>query len=218
MRILALTDIHGAYADAQKILSAEVGYDVVVIGGDLTTFGTPAEAERAIRQFQENGKPILVVSGNMDPPELDRTFERLDVLIDSRGRTIDTVGFFGISGAPVSPLKTPYEIPEQEILRRANAGWETLSRATQTVFVPHSPPVNTALDRIRSGKHVGSSAVREFIEAHAPDLVICGHIHESLGTDSIGPTIMVNCGPAGSGHYVIADIGHEIRVEMRSLL
>jgi Icc-related predicted phosphoesterase len=217
MRILALTDIHGAYATAQKIMDTEERYDVVVIGGDLTTFGSPPEAEQAILRFQQTDKPLLVVSGNMDPPELDRTFDGLGVLIDSRGRSLNNVGFFGISGAPLSPLNTPYEISEEEIARRATAGWNTVSNVSHTVFVPHAPPFNTTLDRIASGTHVGSRAVRRFIEAHQPDLVICGHIHESMGTDTIGSTTIVNCGPAGRGHYVIADVGEETRVELRSI-
>jgi uncharacterized protein len=217
MRILALTDIHGAYSTAQKILHAETGYDVVVIGGDLTTLGTALEAAQAIRLFQEPGKPLLVVSGNMDPPELDRTFDGLGVLIDGRGRTIGNVGFFGISGAPLSPLKTPYEISEEEIRRRAEAGWKDVGTAERTVFVPHAPPLNTALDRIASGRNVGSSAVREFIEVHQPDVVISGHIHESMGTDTIGPTRIVNCGPARKGRYAVIDINENIAVALRSI-
>jgi uncharacterized protein len=213
MRILALTDIHGAYDRVWQILRRESEYDVVVIGGDLTTLGTPQEAEHAIRQFQECGKPLLVVSGNMDPPELDGTFESLGVSIDARGRIIDGVGFFGVSAAPLSPLKTPYEISEEEIQRRAESGWQDARSAATFVFVPHAPPYNTNLDRTTSGRNVGSRAVREFIEIHKPHLVLCGHIHESWGKDTIGPTIMVNCGQAGKGRYAIVDIGGEITVE-----
>jgi Icc-related predicted phosphoesterase len=51
------------------------------------------------------------------------------------------------------------------------------------VLVTHSPPRNTSLDCIGDGRHVGSLAIRRFIEHWAPSgrLVASfhGHIHES---------------------------------------
>jgi len=43
MRIIAVTDIHGLYSTVDAILEAEAAFDVVVIGGDLTTRGTDRE-------------------------------------------------------------------------------------------------------------------------------------------------------------------------------
>jgi Predicted phosphoesterases, related to the Icc protein len=80
-----------------------------VIAGDLTTHGTAQEAETAIRQLQETAKPVLVVAGNMDPPELDDLFFRLGVSINGQGVIVDDVGFFGVSAAPLSPLGTELE-------------------------------------------------------------------------------------------------------------
>ena len=61
-----------------------------------------------------------------------------------------------------------------------------LSRA---MFLFHTPPYNTGLDRAAlDGKkvnyvdldvHVGSIAVRRFIESRQPLLTLHGHIHES---------------------------------------
>jgi hypothetical protein len=84
-------------------------------------------------------------------------------------------------------------------------------------MVSHTPPADTALDRIRSGKHVGSAAVRQFIESHHPDLVICGHIHESRGIDSLGSTVMVNCGPACDGSYALIELGDQVEVKLAGL-
>ena len=213
MRILALTDVHGAYDKTRRILDLEHDCDVVVIGGDLTTFGTPQEAEDAIRSFLAFGKPVLVVAGNMDPPELDETFLDLGVSLNARGLQVGGVGFFGVSGAPISPLNTPYEIAETEIVRRAEAGWREVELTERKVFVPHAPPFQTAVDRIASGKHVGSTAVRTFIDHRQPDLVICGHIHEARGTDSIGNSHIVNCGKGGSGFYSVVEIGDSVEIK-----
>ena len=217
MRILAFTDIHGAYRKVEEILSTESSFDVVVIGGDLTTYGTPAEATEAIKGFQRFGRPVLVVAGNMDPPELDGTFDKLGVSINARGVVLGNAGFFGVSAAPFSPLHTPYEISEDDILVRAEEGWKGVESARWKVFVPHAPPINTKLDRIPPGKHVGSTAVRAFIEKHHPHVTVCGHIHEARGTDSIGKTLIINCGPAGQGYYGVIELGEHLSVENRGL-
>lgn len=83
---------------------------------------------------------------------------------------------------------------------------ESLGRATrpgETVFVLHSPPRDTRCDMTASRQHVGSRAIRSFIEKQTPPLVLGGHIHESprVSTsyrDAIGPTVVVNPGQFGS--------------------
>jgi len=199
----------------EKVLRQEVAFDLVVIGGDLTTHGTSSEACGAVKRFQRFGRPLLVVAGNMDPPEADNAFAALGVSINGRGIVIGEAGFFGVSASPFTPFQTPYEISEEEIRKRAEAGWAEVSDARWKIFVPHAPPAHTALDRTFFGNHVGSTAVREFIEKRTPDLVVCGHIHEARGMDRIGDTVMVNCGQAGKGYYAVVTLADQITVETR---
>ncbi len=166
MRILALSDIHGAYTKAEEILAHETSYDLILISGDITAHGSPAEAEKAMRQFQTHGNPVFAVSGNMDSPEIDNVLTKTGCSINTKGIIIEDIGFFGVSAAPLSPLHTPYEIAEDEILRRAEAGWNNVTDARWKVFVPHTPPYQTKLDRIFLGKHVGSTAIRTFLERY----------------------------------------------------
>lgn len=214
MRILAFTDIHGAYPTVEDILSQETSFDAIIIGGDITTHGTPREAEEALRRFSRFNKPLLVVAGNMDPPALDSTLGNLGMGINARGIVMGNVGYFGVSGSPFTPMHTPYEISEEEIKKRAEAGWLEVQAARWKIFVPHAPPQKTKLDKIFLGKHVGSTAVREFIEQHQPDVVICGHIHEARGVDTLGKTTMVNCGAAGKGYYAIIEIANTVAVQL----
>jgi Icc-related predicted phosphoesterase len=80
-----------------------------------------------------------------------------------------------------------------------------LSDPEWTVYLFHSPPYGTNLDRVAlDGEmmdhapldaHVGSIAVRRFIETYQPPLTLHGHIHESARLtgswkDEIGRTLM----------------------------
>ena len=83
------------------------------------------------------------------------------------------------------------------------------------IFCPHAPPQGTACDRLPSGEHVGSAVIRNFVETEQPDLVLCGHIHESRGVDEIEGSRIVNPGPAAAGHYAVVEIdgGVEVRLD-----
>jgi len=215
MRILAFTDIHGAYDNVFNILSSQTGCDAIIIGGDLTTHGTENEAIDAIRRFQQFGKPVFAVAGNMDLPSFDALYEALGVNINGKGVVCGEAGFFGVSGSPFTPMDTPYEIPEEEIKRRADAGWWDIKAVRWKLFVPHAPPFGTKLDKIMLGKHVGSTSVRRTVEEHQPDVLVCGHIHEARGLDMLGNTQMVNCGAAGRGLYASIDLNEKIQIELR---
>ncbi len=215
MKIVAIADIHGSYGAVEVILDHEEPFDVVVVAGDVTTKGTAGELESAICAIRKRGQPVVAVAGNMDPPGLERSLLDLGVSLNGKGVLVGDAGFFGVSACPATPFRTPYEIDEEEIARRAEAGWAEVAGARWKVFVPHTPPRKTRLDRTFTGLHAGSTAVRDFIERNHPDIVICGHIHEARGVDSIGDTQMVNCGPAAKGSYAILTINGTVRVECR---
>lgn len=88
------------------------------------------------------------------------------------------------------------------------------SSPKKTIYVIHAPPCNTKLDVVTTGAHVGSKAVREFIEKEQPPLTLHGHIHESpkmSGSwhDRIGSTICINVGssyPEDQLNCVIIDV------------
>jgi len=50
----------------------------------------------------------------------------------------------------------------------------------KTIYVIHTPPNQTNLDMIMNGSHVGSMAVKLFIEECQPYLTLHGHIHETV--------------------------------------
>lgn len=78
-----------------------------------------------------------------------------------------------------------------------------LSDPATTVYVTHSPPHATKLDRMHGGRAIGSPALRAFIEEHQPPLTLHGHVHESPRIsgafhDALGATLCVNPGDSRS--------------------
>ena len=69
----------------------------------------------------------------------------------------------------------------------------------RTVYVVHTPPFDCDLDRMHGDVHIGSVALRRFLETHQPPISLHGHIHESpkiSGTfkDTVGVTRSFNPG------------------------
>lgn len=214
MRIAYVVDVHDRYEAVPRAI-AEIGdVDVLVVGGDITTGGSPDDVAQAIESWRPLAPRLFAVAGNMDSPAIDARLAQLGVAIDGSGVVLDGVGVCGVSAAPLSPLHTPYELAEEELARRTEGAFAAVAGARVTIFCPHAPPFDTACDRLRSGDHVGSVAIRSVVERRRPDVVLCGHIHESRGTDSIGGSLIVNPGPAASGHYAVVDVSEEIALSL----
>ena len=212
MKIAYLVDVHDHF-DAVPRAMGEIGaVDLLIIGGDITTGGTPDEAARAIERWRLLAPRLLALAGNMDSSAIDARLADLGVALDGRGVRFGDVGVFGVSAAPTSELRTPYELSDDELGRRIEEGWAALEDCRVKIFCPHAPPRDTACDRLQSGRHVGSAVVRAFVEREQPDLVLCGHIHESRGEDEIGRTRVLNPGPAAAGHYAVVDVDEVVTV------
>ncbi len=214
MRIAYIVDVHDRF-DVVAVAMKEIGaVDLLIIGGDITTAGTPADASRAIEEWRTLAPQLLALAGNMDSPSIDARLDELGVALDGRGYEFGDVGVFGVSAAPRSPLHTPYELSDEELERRVEKGFATIEGCRVKVLCPHAPPKDTACDRLRNGEHVGSSVLRAFVERKQPDLVLCGHIHEARGMDEIGRSRIVNPGPATAGHYAVVDIYEAVAVQL----
>jgi len=199
-----------------SIIESELPSEGIIIAGDLTTNGDVKEADGVMKQLAAYELPLIMVAGNMDPRPLEEIFRKYANMVDGNGVVLGDTGFFGISGGPDSFMKTPYERSEEEIMSAALAGFEVVRTAEFKVLISHPPPYDTTLDRIFLGKHVGSRSVRKFVDQYQPDAVICGHIHESRGAESLGKSKMMNIGPTAGGNYAVVLAGDEIILELKN--
>jgi len=208
MRILAISDIHGRQnynTEVRKIMSS---VDLIVIAGDLTNFGHAQEAGLILQNIQLYNSNILAIPGNCDHPDVNDTFVEIGVNLHGITKIIDNVAFYGLGGSGKTPFHTPQERSESEIGSILQS-YNKKNDVHYNVFVSHAPPANTKLDRTLLRSHVGSQAIREFIDKFQPDVVICGHIHEARGVDEIGSTIVINPGPFPK-HYAVIDLSERM--------
>lgn len=83
------------------------------------------------------------------------------------------------------------------------------SDPARTIYVFHSPPHATMLDRLADGRSAGSRAVRAFIEQHQPPLTLHGHMPQSPAVsgsyaDWIGRTLCINPGQSPEQLHAVA--------------
>jgi len=214
MNIFAISDIHNAENQLLKILNSTRKYDCVFVAGDFTTHGSIADVKRELSEIQKIAPKIYAVTGNMDSSAIDSWLIQEGYGLHGIGIHIGDFGICGVSAAPRSILRTPYELDEDTLLDTLQKGWEMIQDFPLKVVLAHTPPFGTKVDKTRSGIHVGSKALRSFIEKNEPDLYICGHIHEARGIDTIGKTTVVNCGAVADGFFSLIEIGKTIKVEM----
>lgn len=210
MNIIAITDIHGRL-DMSSAVAALGNADLILIAGDITHFGSGDDARAVLQGIQQVNSTVLAVPGNCDHMGVNQVLTARNINLHGETRIIDDCAFYGLGGSNRSPFNTPQEYDESDIE-------STLSRfkkqdARYHILVSHPPPEKTKLDRTFLGKHVGSRAVRAFIEDFEPQLVLCGHIHEARGVDKIGSTIIINPGPF-PGHYVVIDVNDRLTYEL----
>ncbi len=216
MRIVSFGDIHMAIDRIEQLAAEMAAADVVILSGDLTTFGGQDDARRVLDATQRHAGSLLALPGNLDLPDVIHLLDDMTVSLHGCARRIGDVGIFGCGGSNRTPFATPTEFGEEELDYLLRRGHTQIADAARRVMVCHAPPIESTTDRLFNGQHVGSPAVRAFIEQFQPDVCITGHIHESAGIDHIGRTTVLNPGALRDGGYVVVTVSpHGVDATMR---
>jgi Icc-related predicted phosphoesterase len=199
MRIAATADLHFAPQNATA-LRAQLDKvrdeaDLLVVAGDLTNYGKPAEMEPLLNTMVRLRVPIVVVLGNHDyesdqQAELMRmmTVEGIKVL-DGSAYERDGVGFAGTKGFiggfgrgvltafGEAEIKTfvRASIDEALKLERAMSQLRTRKRVVVLHYAPIAATIEGEAPEI--SPFLGTSRLAEVIDRHGADLVVHGHAH-----------------------------------------
>lgn len=157
--------------------------DPGVLAEDLAALEAEGLLEHVhLRRAELDGVPVYGCAWVPPTPFRLKDWERYDV-----GR--------GVDPGCVSPEEGARTVPvDPHVLRYATiaADLDELAGAADlasAVFLFHTPPYRTRLDRaaldgrtvdhVPLDVHIGSVAVRRFLEARGPAVALCGHVHES---------------------------------------
>lgn len=221
MIILATADFHGSEQAFRKTAfkATQISVDLIVVCGDVTHFGSVQEAVNLLSILSYTPCPVLFVPGNCDPPNLADASPNIKGVkcIHRKCEHLMSVNFLGIGGSSPSPFNTPFELSEREMTHAMEQGYNSCERQGQIVLVSHDPPKGSRVDVTYGGEHVGSCSTRAFVERVKPKLVICGHIHEAVGVDSIGHTVVVNPGTAKHGQCSLINLNQRVEIQPSSL-
>jgi uncharacterized protein len=209
MQIVAFGDIH-EYVHALPALATPLRQaDLILITGDITRWRGPETAAKVLQAIWAYNPSILAQVGNTDSWDIHHYLNRLGINLHGQGHRFGDLGIFGVGGSTLTPFFSPTEFSEDEIATYLLAGYDMIQDAPHKLLVAHCPPYDTAVDRLYSGNHVGSTSVRQFIETYQPDICISGHIHEAPGEDHLGKTHILNPGMLAQGGYIAISCSRE---------
>lgn len=214
IRIAAVADIHhgrGPDEELRALLkTASSEADVLLLCGDLTDYGTRAEAEGLAALLRTEAKvPVLAVLGNHDfesgTPEVVREeLEREGVtLLDGECAVVGGVGFAGASGfgggfgdRMLSPWGEP--IIKQFVQHTVDEAFK-LERALSTldaekkVVLLHYAPVRATVEGepVEIHAFLGSSRLAEPLDRFGAVVAFHGHAHHGSHEGRTGGDVPV---------------------------
>ncbi len=212
MKLYVFSDIHGDLSFLEAASEEMAAADLIIFAGDLSQRGSAKEAEKIIKTTEKINKNIAAVHGNWDKKEVCDMLEERGYSLHGRGMAIGSTGFFGVGGSSPTPMNTPTEYSEEELLQFLEKGYSQIASTEKKIMVSHTPPRKTR-DRTFLGIRGGSHSVRKFAETNRIDLCLCGHIHEAAGTFQLGNCIVANPGSFKKGRYMTVEINSTITVE-----
>lgn len=223
IRVAAAGDIHCAEEERIRLQAAfaeaDRQADLILLAGDLTTYGEPEQAAVLAEVTHEIETPIFAVLGNHDwhadrRDEIVATLqggsvqvlERDATTVDVRGATVGIVGTKGfIGGFPDAHLPDFGEPILRRVYAETSAEVEAIDRGLRAVagadlklVLLHYSPTTTTLEGERQTiwAFLGSDRLARPIATHRPDAVFHGHGHGGTFSGSIDEVPVFNVGVA----------------------
>jgi Icc-related predicted phosphoesterase len=223
IRVAAAGDIHCAEEERSRLeaafAAADRQADLILLAGDLTTYGEPEQAAVLADVTREIETPIFAVLGNHDwhadrHEELTATLRDGGIRLLERaadtcaigGVKVGVAGTKGFVGGFSDSLLPDFGEP---LLRRVyaetSAEVAALDRALRTIedcavriVLLHYAPTTTTIEGEREAiwAFLGSERLAGPIADHRPDAVFHGHGHGGTFGGSIDETPVFNVGAA----------------------
>jgi Icc-related predicted phosphoesterase len=219
IRIAAAGDVHGDESRRQELAEAFAAAadraDVVLLAGDLTTYGEPDQAAVIADACRTLSVPVIAVLGNHDwhanrCDEIVHMLEEAGITVLNRSWTVcrvhgteigiaGTKGFVG--GFPDSalpdfgePLLRQVYAETTEEVAAIEQGLQAIAQCAVRIVLLHYAPTMTTLEGEPRGifAFLGSDRLARPIAEHSPDLVVHGHGHAGTFEGYIGAIPVFN--------------------------
>ncbi len=219
LRVAAAGDVHCRDSRRDEVASAFAGLDgradLILLAGDLTSHGTPEEAEILAAASSRAGAPVIAVLGNHDwhagrSEEITNVLERAGVTVLDRSSTVrevrgvevgivGTKGFVG--GFPGSYLPDFGEPLLRQVYAEGaaeaaaiEAGLRAVEMCPVRILLLHYSPTESTLEGEPPGiwTFLGTDRMAAPIAEHAPDLVVHGHAHAGRFEGRVGEVPVFN--------------------------
>jgi Icc-related predicted phosphoesterase len=219
IRVAAAADVHTRESrrehTAEALAELDGRADIVLLAGDLTTYGRPAEAQVLADACGPLDIPIFAVLGNHDWHSnrrdevvrvlegggvrvLDRSWEVISVC----GYEVGVVGVKGFIGGFAGRQLTDFGEPlVREVYAETSAEVEALDEGlrcvshcpVRLVAMHYSPTEETvAGEPAEIHPFLGSDRLAAPLLEHQPDLVVHGHAHAGQFSGRIGELEVFN--------------------------
>ncbi len=197
MRVAAIADLHCRVNStiSSCLEGVENQADVLILAGDLTDSGLPAELTVLLEELAHVPLPTIAVLGNHDHEngmenELAHMLRDSGILLlEGNAVEIEDVGFVGtkgfcggFDGKMVQPfgekaIKDFIQTGIEEVLRLENAA--TKLESPKKVGVLHYAPIKTTLEGESPElfAFLGSSRLATALDRHGVHVIVHGHAH-----------------------------------------
>ena len=219
IRIAATADLHARESRRQELERAFESLpeeaDLVLIGGDLTTYGSPEEAQVLADACERVTSPVVAVLGNHDwhenrTDEMRAVLERAGVELLDRSWTIHEIdgcevgivgvkGFIGgFAGSHLpdfgEPLLRDVYADTTADVEALEEGLRAVSHCPLRIALMHYSPVPETLVGEPPGIHafLGCDRLAAPLVEHQPDLALHGHAHAGTFEARVGEVPVFN--------------------------
>jgi Icc-related predicted phosphoesterase len=207
MRILLVADLHYTLKQLDWVVACAAEYDLVVVAGDLLDIRSPVEPDAQIvvvlgylARIAAKTR-VVACSGNHDLNARNELGERAAMwLDDARAAGVLIDGDRVVTDDVFVTVCPWWDGPRtREVVDGALAADAEAVDGRFWIWAYHAPP-DASPTSWTGRKHYGDTDLNTWIDRHHPDLVLCGHVHESpfaeggAWADQIGSTWVVNSG------------------------
>jgi Icc-related predicted phosphoesterase len=206
MKGLLVSDIHYRLKQLDWLISVAPSFDLVVIAGDhldiASSVAVDAQVVVTMKYLQRlrAAGPLVVSSGNHDLVGHNAAGEKMASWMSKVRRLgIPSDGQSLLLGDTLVTVCGWWDGPSAREEVAAQLAADAPRRPARWVWVYHSPPSGSPTSW-NGTRHYGDADLSGWIGEYRPDLVLCGHIHQSpfrsggSWIDRIGDSWVLNAG------------------------